>query len=80
MKWFVVALMFNIEPNQEGTDIYAFTKYPFPDEVLCKAFLKMNRDLSVIIASDQYDGRHVKNVVCVNEEKLMSWINGEQSI
>lgn len=80
MKWFVVALMFNIEPNQEGTDIYAFTKYPFPDEVLCKAFLKMNRDLSVIIASDQYDGRHVKNVVCVDEKKLMSWINGEQSI
>ena len=80
MKWFIVALMFNVEPNQEGTDIYAFTKYPFPDEVMCRGFLSKNRTLASNIASDQYDGRHVKHVVCVNEIKLMSWINGEQSI
>ena len=36
MKWFIVALMFNAEPNQVGTDIYAYTAYPFADEILCK--------------------------------------------
>lgn len=80
MKWFVVALMFNIEPYQKGTDIFAFTKYPFPDEVMCRGFLSKNRSLASNIASEQYDGRPVKHVVCVNENKLMNWINGEQSI
>lgn len=80
MKWFIVALMFNSTPNQEGTDIFAFTRYPFENEVLCRAFLKMNRELSVIIASDEYDGRPVQNVVCVDEVELMYWIDGEQSI
>jgi len=80
MKWFIVALMFNVEPNQEGTDIYAFTKYPFPDEIMCRAFLIKNRELSATIASDKYNGRPVKNVVCVDEIKLEYWITGEQSI
>jgi len=80
MKWFVVALMFNIELNQKGTDIFAFTKYPFPDEVMCRAFLIKNRQLSATIASNEYNGRPVKNVVCVDEFKLMKWIDGEQSI
>ena len=80
MKWFIVALMFNATPNQKGTDIFAFTQYPFENEVLCRAFLKMNRDLSVIIASDEYDGRSVQNVVCVDEVELKYWIDGEQSI
>lgn len=80
MKWFIVALMFNITPNQEGTDIFAFTQYPFENEILCRAFLKMNRDLSVTIASDEYDGRLVQRVVCVDEVELQLWITGEQSI
>jgi len=80
MKWFVVALMFNASPNQVGTDIFAFTEYPFPDEITCGAFLKMNRELSVNIASNQYEGRPVQDVVCVNEVKLEYWINGTKSI
>lgn len=80
MKWFIVALMFNVEANQQGTDIFAFTQYPFNNEILCKAFLKMNRALSAKIASDEYDGRPVQNVVCINEVELKYWIDGEQSI
>lgn len=80
MKWFIVALMFNIESDQEGTDIFAFTKYPFPDEIMCRAFLIKNREMAAKVASEQYDGRPVKNVVCVDEIKLQYWIDGEQSI
>ena len=80
MKWFIVALMFNIESDQQGTDIFAFTKYPFPDEVMCRAFLIKNREMAAKVASEQYDGRPVKNVVCVDEIKLQYWIDGEQSI
>ena len=80
MKWFIVALMFNIEHNQPGTDIYAFTKYPFPDEITCRGFLIKNRELSANIASREYDGRPVQDVVCVDEIKLQYWIDGEQSI
>ena len=40
----------------------------------------MNRDLSVTIASDEYDGRLVQRVVCVDEVELQLWITGEQSI
>ena len=80
MKWFVVAIMFNATADQIGTDIYGFTGYPFPDEIACKAFLKINKELSVIIASKEYDGRPVQNVVCVNEVKLEYWINGTKSI
>ena len=80
MKWFIVALMFNVESDQDGTDIFDFTKYPFPDEIICRAFLIKNRELSAAIASKKYDGRPVKNVVCVDEIKLQYWITGEQSI
>lgn len=80
MKWFIVALMFNIESDQQGTDIFAFTKYPFPDEIMCRAFLIKNREMAAKVASEQYDGRPVKNVVCVDEIKLQYWIDGEQSI
>jgi len=80
MKWFIVALMFNIESDQQGTDIFAFTKYPFPDEIMCRAFLIKNREMAARVASEQYDGRPVKNVVCVDEIKLQYWIDGEQSI
>lgn len=80
MKWFIVALMFNIESDQGGTDIFAFTKYPFPDEIMCRAFLIKNREMAAKVASEQYDGRPVKNVVCVDEIKLQYWIDGEQSI
>jgi len=80
MKWFIVALMFNAEPNQQGTDIYAFTKYPFPDEISCRGFLVKNKSLSANIASAEYDGRPVQSVVCVDGIKLQYWIDGEQSI
>lgn len=80
MKWFIVAIMFNISADQEGSDIYAYTQYPFPDEIMCRAFLKKNRELSVNIASSEYEGRPVQNVVCVNEVKLEYWINGTKSI
>ena len=80
MKWFIVALMFNGEPNQVGTDIYAYTAYPFADEILCRAFLKKNRELSVKIASLQWDGRPVEKILCVNEVELASWIDGKESI
>ena len=80
MKWFIVALMFNAEVNQQGTDIYAYTAYPFADEILCRAFLKKNRELAVKIASLQWDGRAVESILCINEIELANWIDGEQSI
>jgi len=80
MKWFIVAIMFNATPDQVGSDIYAYTQYPFPDEISCRGFLKKNRELSVNIASREYGGRPVQNVVCVDEVKLEYWINGTQSI
>ena len=80
MKWFVVALMFNSTPNQVGTDIFGFTQYPFTDEITCRGFLIKNKKLAVTIASAEYEGRPVQNVVCVNEVKLLEWINGTKSI
>ena len=80
MKWFIVAMMFNNEPNQQGTDIYAYTAYPFPDEIVCRAFLKKNKELAVKIASFQWDGRPVESILCVNEIELANWIDGKQSI
>ena len=80
MKWFVVALMFNVEPNQVGTDIYAYTSYPFPDEIVCRGFLIKNKEMATKVASLQWDGRPVKKILCVNEIELANWIDGKESI
>lgn len=79
MKWFILVIMFNA-PTTVGTDIFAFTTYPFPDEWSCRGFLKKNKQLAINLASQEYDGRPVKSVVCIDEVQLLEVINDGEEV
>ena len=76
MKWVIVAVMVNLPTDAVGSDVFAFTQFPFPSQLMCETFLKQNRDMVTTISSNKWDGREVKLTVCLDTAQLDNLING----
>ena len=76
MKWVIVAVMVNLPTDTIGSDVFAFTQFPFPSKLMCETFLKKNQTLVTTISSNKWGGREVKLTVCLDTAQLDNLING----
>ena len=76
MNWIIVAVMISLPNDFSGSDVFAFTQFPFPSRLSCETFLKQNREMVEIISSNEWDGREVALTLCVDNAQLANLKNG----
>ena len=76
MNFIIVAVMLSLPNDFTGSDVFAFTQFPFPSRLSCETFLKQNQEMVEIISSDEWNGRDVALTLCVDNAQLANLING----
>ena len=76
MNFIIVAIMISLPNDFTGSDVFAFTQFPFPSRLSCETFLKQNQEMVEIISSDEWNGRDVALTLCVDNAQLANLING----
>ena len=76
MNWIIVAVMISLPNDFTGSDVFAFTQFPFPNRLSCETFLKQNREMVEKISSKEWDGREVGLTLCVDNAQLANLKNG----
>ena len=76
MNFIIVAIMISLPNDFTGSDVFAFTQFPFPSRLSCETFLKQNREMVEIISSSEYNGRDVALTLCVDNVQLVNLMKG----
>ena len=76
MNFIIVAIMISLPNDFTGSDVFAFTKFPFPSRLSCETFLKQNQQMVEIISSSEYDGRDVELTLCLDNAQLVNLLKG----
>ena len=76
MNFIIVAIMISLPNDFTGSDVFAFTQFPFPSRLSCERFLKQNQLMVEIISSSEYDGRDVELTLCLDNAQLVNLLKG----
>ena len=76
MNFIIVAIMISLPNDFTGSDVFAFTQFPFPSRLSCETFLKQNQQMVEFISSSQYDGRDVELTLCLDNAQLINLMKG----
>ena len=76
MNFIIVAIMISLPNDFTGSDVFAFTQFPFPSRLSCETFLKQNQQMVEFISSSQYDGRDVELTLCLDNAQLINLMLG----
>ena len=76
MNLIIVAIMISLPNDFTGSDVFAFTQFPFPSRLSCETFLKQNQQMVEFISSSQYDGRDVELTLCLDNAQLVNLMKG----
>ena len=76
MNWLIIAVMVSLPNDYTGSDVFAFTQFPFPSHFSCQKFLDDNREMVEIISSNEWDGRDVALTLCVDNAQLHNLMKG----
>lgn len=76
MNFIIVAIMISLPNDFTGSDVFAFTQFPFPSRLSCETFLKQNQQMVEIISSSEYDGRDVELTLCLDNAQLVNLLKG----
>ena len=76
MNWLIIAVMVSLPNDYTGSDVFAFTQFPFPSHLSCQKFLEDNREMVEIISSNECDGRDVELTLCVDNAQLHNLMKG----
>ena len=76
MNFIIVAIMISLPNDFTGSDVFAFTQFPFPSRLSCETFLKQNQQMVEFISSSQYDGRDVELTLCLDNAQLVNLMKG----
>ena len=76
MNFIIVAIMISLPNDFTGSDVFAFTQFPFPSRLSCETFLKQNQQMVEIISSSEYDGRDVALTLCLDNAQLVNLMKG----
>ena len=79
MNFIIVAIMISLPNDFTGSDVFAFTQFPFPSRLSCETFLKQNQQMVEFISSSQYDGRDVELTLCLDNAQLINLMKGTAS-
>ena len=77
MKIFLIVLVMLASANG-NEDLYIISQPTFPNPNQCIAYVQTNTNEIVGRAQLEYNGRPVKDIFCVEEEKLNSIIRGQE--
>jgi len=77
MNWLIIAVMVSLPNDYTGSDVFAFTQFPFPSHLSCQKFLDDNREMVEIISSNEWGGRDVALTLCVDNAQLANLMNGD---
>ena len=76
MNFIIVVIMISLPNDFIGSDVFAFTQFPFPSRLSCETFLKQNQQMVEIISSSEYDGRDVELTLCLDNAQLVNLLKG----
>ena len=76
MNFIIVVIMISLPNDFTGSDVFAFTQFPFPSRLSCETFLKQNQQMVEIISSSEYDGRDVELTLCLDNAQLVNLMKG----
>ena len=76
MNFIIVVIMISLPNDFTGSDVFAFTQFPFPSRLSCETFLKQNQQMVEFISSSQYDGRDVELTLCLDNAQLINLMKG----
>lgn len=76
MNFIIVVIMISLPNDFTGSDVFAFTQFPFPSRLSCETFLKQNQQMVEIISSSEYDGRDVELTLCLDNAQLVNLLKG----
>ena len=76
MNWLIIAVMVSLPNDFTGSDVFAFTQFPFASHLSCQKFLDENREMVEIISSNEWDGRDVALTLCVDNAQLHNLMKG----
>jgi hypothetical protein len=64
--WFLLAVMMSLEPSPTNQDLFVFEK-EFKNAEECTVWALANRDSILYTLYNQYNGRPVNTIICINE-------------